>query len=53
MKPKEEKNNNPETEQPVDTQAAAPQEDAPQGGEDPQKIESREKRNEAEGREEQ
>lgn len=31
MKPKEEKNNNPETEQPVDTQAAAPQEDAPQG----------------------
>ena len=31
MKPKEEKNNNPAPEQPVDAQAAAPQEDAPQG----------------------
>lgn len=31
MKPKEEKNNNPTPEQPVDAQAAAPQEEAPQG----------------------
>ena len=31
MKPKEEKNNNPAPEQPVDAQAAAPQEEAPQG----------------------